>query len=110
MSQPCWFGPIYRKNLLSASMPPRAYGLLKLAESGKFPSPGYLEIYTGENDDGCDPSLATRIGSLIPRSKVTIVKDQGHRLDPEFVKKTLIRFQVVFQKNRIQTSQSQEPI
>jgi len=61
-------------------IPPRAKKLLQLARERKFPAPGYLEIHTGAEDQGCDPHLAKQFGSFIPESKVHVVIDQGHQL------------------------------
>ena len=85
-------GAALSNTILYGSRPPRADRLLKIAKEKKFPPPKSLKIYTGENDDGCDPVLASKFCSLIPNSKVNIVKDQGHKLDSEFVKKSITHF------------------
>lgn len=85
-------GAAVDRKKLYVSRPPRADRLLQLAENNKFPIPRYLEIHTGENDDGCDPDLARRIGSSIPGSKISIVRNQGHTLASEYMDKVLSRF------------------
>jgi hypothetical protein len=85
-------GTAFSKDRFFFSRPPRGEVLLKLAESGAFPSPRRLCIHTGENDVGCDPALALKIGSLAANVRVTIVKNQGHRLSEEVVHDALTQF------------------
>ncbi len=73
-------GPARSKDGLFVARPPRADVLLQLAKTGQFPMPRYLEIYTGQDDDGCSPVLAETLGSLLPGTRVNIIKGQGHQL------------------------------
>jgi hypothetical protein len=74
------------------SRPPRAGRLMELARKNQFPTLGYLEIHTGENDNGCDPNLDKAIGSFIPKSRIEIVSNQGHELPLEYITKVIVRF------------------
>ncbi len=74
------------------SIPPRAKILLKLAESGEFPAPRYLEIHTGAEDDGCNPRLAERFAALIGKTKLHLVPNAGHQLGEEYLRGVIDRF------------------
>lgn len=73
------------------SIPPRSKRLLKLAESGEFPVPRYLEIHTGAEDNGCDPSLAERFAFLVENTKLFVVRGAGHQLGEEYLRDALER-------------------
>lgn len=85
-------GPASSKDGLFIARPPRADVLLQLATTGQFPMPRHLEIYTGQDDDGCDPVLAETLGSLLPGTRVNIIKGQGHQLSAEIIRKALVQF------------------
>lgn len=74
------------------SRPPRAEKLVKLAEIGAFPIPGYMEIHTGADDNGCDPLLAKRFASLVGNTKLKIVTGAGHELSGDYMKGMLREF------------------
>jgi predicted alpha/beta hydrolase family esterase len=80
------------KNGMYLSQPPRAKKLLQMAEENQFPFPDYLEIHIGENDDGCAPELAMKFISFHPKSKLFIVKQQGHQLNSEYMNRALFQF------------------
>lgn len=80
------------KDRLFGSIPPRAKRLLKLAESGEFPTPRYLEIHTGTEDNGCDPRLAERFAYLIGNTNLFIVRGAGHQLGENYLRNALEKF------------------
>jgi hypothetical protein len=85
-------GAAVAKNGFYGSRPPRAEKLLKLTESNRFPVPHYMEIHTGAEDNGCDPLLATRFGSLVGNTKLHIVAGAGHQLGKEYLQVVLSKF------------------
>ena len=80
------------KNGFYVSRPPRAEKLLKLAESNAFPTPHYMEIHTGAEDNDCDPSLAARFAFLVGNTKLHIVPGAGHQLSEEYLQAVLSKF------------------
>jgi hypothetical protein len=74
------------------SRPPRAERLVRLAQSNKFPAPGYMEIHTGAEDNGCDPALAERFASKVSNTELYIVAGAGHSLAEEYLQGVLCRF------------------
>ncbi len=85
-------GAAIDKQRLYMSRPPRANRLLELAKTYKFPIPQSLEIHTGKDDDGCDPNLAKKIGSLISSANINILKNQRHKLSTEHLKRVICKF------------------
>lgn len=85
-------GAAVANNGFFVSRPPRAERFATLVESGDFPSPSYLEIHTGAEDNGCDPLLAKRFASLVRNTKIEIVPRAGHQLDEEYLKRILAEF------------------
>ncbi len=85
-------GTYMDKKRLYMSRPPRADKLISLTKASRFPLPQYLEIHTGEDDEGCDPNLAKQIGEYIPCAQVTIIPNQGHKLPQEYLKIKLCKF------------------
>lgn len=85
-------GQAVHKKQLYISRPPRADKLLTLAETNKFPISQYLEVHTGEVDNGCDPDLARKIEELVSEVKVKIVPNQGHELPTAYVKEVISNF------------------
>lgn len=85
-------GAAVAKNGFYVSRPPRAEKLLKLAENNAFPAPHYMEIHTGEDDNGCDPLLATRFASLVGNTKLHIVPGAGHQLTEKYLQAILSKF------------------
>lgn len=60
------------KDKVYLSCPLRAKKLLQFTKNGEFLSPGYLELHTGLEDNGCDPDLAKRICSLISNYRLVL--------------------------------------
>ena len=85
-------GAAVAKDGFYVSRPPRAEKLLKLAESIGFPAPHYMEIHTGAEDNGCDPSLAARFTSLVGNTKLHIVPGEGHQLSEDYLQAVLCKF------------------
>jgi hypothetical protein len=77
---------------LYGSIPPRAQKLPQLAQHKTFPSPQYMEIHTGADDQGCDPLLAKRFCALIDNVRLYIVPGAGHTLEQSYVQSVLDRF------------------
>lgn len=85
-------GPAIVEDRRSGVLPPRSKLLLKLAESGAFPAPRYLEIHTGAKDNGCDPGLATRFTSQVRNAELHIVPGSGHAFDDAYYREALRKF------------------
>jgi hypothetical protein len=79
-------------NLRYGSIPPRAKRLLELAESGKFPAPGRMEIHTGGLDNGCSPELAEAFSKSVPGCELFIVDGAGHDLGEDYTREVLHKF------------------
>jgi alpha-beta hydrolase superfamily lysophospholipase len=85
-------GPARRPDGRFGSRPPRADRLRKMAQEGSFLPPAYLEIHTGQKDDGCDPDLAREIFAGSADVKLVVVPGMGHELDPEYVWRVVRKF------------------
>ncbi len=74
------------------SIPPRAKKLSDLAEKEKFPHPRYLEIHTGSEDNGCEPSMAISFSRFFPNSNLSVIQGADHHLSLDYIREVLDRF------------------
>jgi hypothetical protein len=74
------------------SIPPRAKKLLMLANSNRFPAPGYMEIHTGADDNGCDPLLAKKFVSRIENVKLVVLPEAGRDFTENYMVSAVGRF------------------
>jgi len=65
-------------------IPPRAEQLLKLAQSGAYPTPMHCEIHVGAQDWQSNPDNVRKLAALLDLP-VTVVPDAGHMLGEEYV-------------------------
>ncbi len=85
-------GAAVAKGGFFGSRPPRSERLIDLAAHGAFPSPHYMEIHTGAEDNGCSPLLAERFVSRVGNTKLFIVTGAGHELSEPYLQVELTRF------------------
>ena len=65
-------------------IPPRSHRLLKLAQSGAYPTPMHCEIHVGAQDWQSNPDNVLKLAALLDLP-VTVVQDAGHMLGKEYV-------------------------
>lgn len=72
-------------------VPPKSKRLFEIAKAGLYPAPKRCEIHVGSEDWQCNPMNVSAFGSLtgIP---VTVIPNNGHMLDREYVTEVLGRF------------------
>lgn len=85
-------GAAIARDRLYMSFPPRAKKLLMLADSDRFPTPGYMEIHTGAEDMGCDPLLAKQFVSRLENVKLIVVPEAGHEFSENYMVSAIHRF------------------
>ena len=62
--------------------------LLKLAQTGSYPTPMHCEIHVGAQDWQSNPDNVLKLAALL-HLPVTVVPDAGHMLGKEYVGKLL---------------------
>ena len=72
-------------------IPPRADQLLKLAQTGAYPTPMHCEIHVGAQDWQSNPDNVIRLARLLDLP-VTVVPDTGHMLGKKYVSGVLDRW------------------
>ncbi len=65
-------------------IPPRPDRLLKLAQTGSYPTPMHCEIHVGAQDWQSNPDNVLKLAALLDLP-VTVVPDAGHMLGKEYV-------------------------
>lgn len=65
-------------------IPPRSVRLLKLAQSGSYPTPLHCEIHVGAQDWQSNPDNVLKLAALL-NLPVTVVSNAGHMLGKEYV-------------------------
>ena len=65
-------------------IPPRSDRLLRLAQSGAYPTPMHCEIHVGARDWQSNPDHVRKLAALLDLP-VTVVPDAGHMLGKEYV-------------------------
>ena len=73
------------------SRPPREKTLHKAIAEQRLGVPDHLEIVTGQEDEICDPTLASRIGKQLD-IEVSILHGEGHMLNETKVSELLVQF------------------
>ena len=72
-------------------IPPRSDRLLKLAQTGAYPTPMHCEIHVGAQDWQSNPDNVVKLAQLL-NLLVTVVPDTGHMLDKQYVSSVLDRW------------------
>lgn len=85
-------GAAITKDRFYMSIPPRAKKLLMLADSDRFPVPGYMEIHTGAEDKGCDPLLAKQFVSRMNNVRLVVAPEAGHDFTEDYMTNAINRF------------------
>lgn len=65
-------------------IPPRPDRLLKLAQTGSYPTPMHCEIHVGAQDWQSNPDNVLKLAALL-HLPVTVVPDAGHMLGKEYL-------------------------
>ena len=73
------------------SRPPREKTLHKAIAEQRLGMPNHMEIVTGQQDEICDPELASQLGKQL-KIEVMILPSEGHMLSAEKVSSSLRRF------------------
>lgn len=72
-------------------VPPRSKRLFEIAQGGRYPVPHNCEIHVGSEDWQCNPDNVTKFGKAVG-IPVSVVLDNGHRLDRTYVSGVLKKF------------------
>ena len=80
------------------SRPPRERTLHQAISEQRLGMPDHLEIVTGEDDEICDPALASQISEQL-NIPVSILPKEGHMLAPSSVERALNRFLSIRENN-----------
>ena len=81
------------------SRPPREASLKRAISDMNLGQVQHLEILTGEDDEVCDPNLARTIGQKL-NIPVTVLRGQGHMLQPRSVATAVDTFLSIGQPKR----------